>query len=447
MNALRKRHAVIDCDPGCDDALALLMAFNSGRYYQIDILTVAGNVGVNQTTENACRIAFLASRTRPTDVAIYKGCAASLDGLSPSAASVHGRDGLGDVPDRLFLNSKSRSEYLKFRRKTLCSRTSAVKHYLELFRNRRNHSPRDLICTGPLTNLASFLINLDKKEHSDFWETWRCIVLMTGALYVRGNISYHGEFNAYADPLALRIVLDSFGGAQVAAKDEKQFPKLCLVTLDITEKLNLLWEEIDIGESKRRASVIESRLFSFVSCMLQKYFLFHGLFAVQAVRYCKDFKPGHTVHFPCARRKCSKRDKACEDPDSFRRKKRDEFERARSLGSAGLKKVPRFCQLHDPLAVYTALNSRGMLLKEILTPISVYASPELGGTRGSIRDVEPRLFFFEIEPGTPAGRQRERAHLLEVTPKVQIIDEAGFMGSHEARFLRELKSAIGLRVP
>lgn len=457
-------HLVIDCDPGCDDALALLMAFNSKRYQQIDILTVAGNVGVNQTTENACKVAFLAHNKDQTEVAVYKGCAASLEGLTPSAASVHGRDGLGDVPDRVFLEQHLRPQYLSFRESVLGlaqpkrTTVTAAERYWELFRNQGGNSPRHLICTGPLTNLASFLINVDKKEHINFWESWQSIVFMTGALYVRGNISYHGEFNAYADPLALRVVLDSFGRAQGKSKKNGRFPMLCLVTLDITEKLNLFWEELDeIRKGNSKLGVInDDRLFKFVSCMLQKYFLFHGLFAEQADRYCRYFEPSHVVKFACTKQKCGHRRKDCKDVESFRRKRFEEFREARRLGSGGLKHIPRFCQLHDPLAVYVALNYKRMPLK----PLSVYVSPELGTTRGNIQAVEPRSTFFEIESGSArddagktrkthgkGGHQRSGGYLLDIIPEVQVIDEEKFMASRKSKFLRNLKSAVGVKIP
>jgi len=50
---------VFDCDPGCDDALAIALVAQDGQYRKIELLTVAGNVSVDQTTANACRLVEL----------------------------------------------------------------------------------------------------------------------------------------------------------------------------------------------------------------------------------------------------------------------------------------------------------------------------------------------------------------------------------------------------
>ncbi|MCC6156135.1 MAG: nucleoside hydrolase, partial [Candidatus Hydrogenedentes bacterium] len=240
------RHLVLDCDPGCDDALAIFMALDAKVYSRVDVLTVAGNVGVEQTTANAVRILYLASeclKSKPT-MHVYKGCQMSLDGVRPSAASVHGRDGLGDVPFNVFAQNIDRVTFGEFRAECLeashlqkKAKISAAHRYLELL---HDVSPvdtkRDLVCIGPLTNIASALLQLGPEEQRKFWTIWERVVIMGGALGVQGNISHSAEFNCHADPLAMKIVLDSIPKSK---PEDSKVP--IFVTLDCTEKVSLLW--------------------------------------------------------------------------------------------------------------------------------------------------------------------------------------------------------------
>ena len=97
---------VFDCDPGCDDALAISLVLRANNYKQIEILTVAGNVGVDSATTNALRLVTIAlSNNSKTSVKVFKGCGRSLTGWELPASNVHGRDGLGDIPES-FLKKK-----------------------------------------------------------------------------------------------------------------------------------------------------------------------------------------------------------------------------------------------------------------------------------------------------------------------------------------------------
>lgn len=114
-------HWIIDCDPGCEDALALALLATSTDLpvdTTVEVLTVAGNVGVDSTTGNACRVVAACGKHWQ----IYRGCNGSLAGEVVPAASVHGRDGLGDVPNNAF-GVKPQSHNLKM---------SAVQRLVEL---------------------------------------------------------------------------------------------------------------------------------------------------------------------------------------------------------------------------------------------------------------------------------------------------------------------------
>ncbi|NTW43611.1 MAG: hypothetical protein HGB14_04060, partial [Anaerolineaceae bacterium] len=111
---------VWDCDPGCDDALGIALFLKrqlaSPSYDNVYFLTVAGNVSIEQTTFNAARVLIAClwqkeqseqdTKKLAQQFMIYRGCNRSMDGEEPSAASVHGRDGLGDAPNSLIWEGK-----------------------------------------------------------------------------------------------------------------------------------------------------------------------------------------------------------------------------------------------------------------------------------------------------------------------------------------------------
>ena len=85
---------VIDCDPGVDDALALLLAAASPEVDLRAVTCVAGNRPVDQAARNACRVLDLAGRG---DVPVHAGCSRPLTQPEPRCNLVHGEDGLAGV--------------------------------------------------------------------------------------------------------------------------------------------------------------------------------------------------------------------------------------------------------------------------------------------------------------------------------------------------------------
>ena len=85
---------LIDTDPGVDDALALLMAFNDARHEIVGLTIAAGNVGLQYTVRNALKLCEVAGRE---DIPVFAGAPAPLLHPSPDAGYVHGQDGFGDV--------------------------------------------------------------------------------------------------------------------------------------------------------------------------------------------------------------------------------------------------------------------------------------------------------------------------------------------------------------
>jgi inosine-uridine nucleoside N-ribohydrolase len=173
---------IIDCDPGHDDAFALLLAVASPEVELIGVTTVAGNQTLEKTTANALKVLELAGRG---DVPVAAGASDPLVRTRDVAAHVHGDTGL-DGPD-LPVPAASPVE------------SHAVQFMADLIREREGKVT--LVPTGPLTNVA-LLLALEPDARPDR------IVLMGGAIG-EGNRTPAAEFNIWADPEAARRVFSS----------------------------------------------------------------------------------------------------------------------------------------------------------------------------------------------------------------------------------------------
>ena len=173
---------IVDCDPGHDDALALLLAAGDPRVRLLGVTTVAGNQTLDKTTRNALRILALAG---VTDVPVAAGCDRPLAGELTVAEDIHGTSGL-DGPD---LDGP-------------VGEVAGV-HGVELMRRliAGSAEPVTLIATGPLTNVALLL-----STHPSVVPNVDRVVFMGGSTD-RGNTTPYGEFNIVTDPEAADIVL------------------------------------------------------------------------------------------------------------------------------------------------------------------------------------------------------------------------------------------------
>lgn len=177
---------LIDTDPGVDDALALLMAFDAPGHEVVGLTIAAGNVGLQHTVANALKLCEVAGRA---GVPVFAGCAAPLLHPAPDAAYVHGQDGFGDVGY------------------TPAARAPAAEHAaLAILRLSHAHAGRLLlVALGPLTNIALAL-----KLDPTLPDRIARLVVMGGAVNCRGNITPAAEFNVYFDPEAAHIVFTAF---------------------------------------------------------------------------------------------------------------------------------------------------------------------------------------------------------------------------------------------
>ncbi len=176
---------VIDTDPGIDDALALLFAWNSPEIQVEVITTVAGNVTIEAATTNLLRLLAL-RRPVPRPV-VAAGAPGPLARALTTATRYHGEDGLGDLPDWPEVEP-------------LPGSPGAVEVILDAAR--RHERDLTIIALGPLTNLALAL-----KEDAGALERVGRIVAMGGAVDVPGNVTPTAEFNMFVDPEAAHRVL------------------------------------------------------------------------------------------------------------------------------------------------------------------------------------------------------------------------------------------------
>jgi inosine-uridine nucleoside N-ribohydrolase len=176
---------VIDTDPGIDDALALLFAWNSPEIQVEVITTVAGNVTIEAASTNLLRLLAL-RRPVPRPI-VAAGAPGPLARALTTATRYHGEDGLGDLPDWPEVEP-------------LPGSPGAVEVILDAAR--RHERDLTIIALGPLTNLALAL-----KEDAGALERVGRIVAMGGAVDVPGNVTPTAEFNMFVDPEAAHRVL------------------------------------------------------------------------------------------------------------------------------------------------------------------------------------------------------------------------------------------------
>jgi pyrimidine-specific ribonucleoside hydrolase len=204
---------LIDCDPGIDDAIALLLACASPEVRLLGVTTVGGNADIYHTTRNARRVLALAGRD---DVPVARGAGRPLVVARPRAArEVHGDDGV--------------------RGAALPEPTAALdpRHAVDLIADTIRSRPEavTLVAVGPLTNVA-LLYAMHPEEASRLDR----LVIMGGAAGT-GNVTPRAEFNVWADPDAAYRVLTGPGLPAMVPTT--------LVTLDVTMAVPLTAADLD----------------------------------------------------------------------------------------------------------------------------------------------------------------------------------------------------------
>jgi pyrimidine-specific ribonucleoside hydrolase len=240
-----RKPVIMDCDPGHDDAIALVMAFASDALDVKLVTTLAGNQTPDKTLNNALRVlSFIGA-----EVEVAQGARKPLVRDLIIAPEVHGESGLEGtyIPEP-----------------TLCkSERSAVDAMADVIK--KSEDKITLIPTGPLTNIASLLL-----AHPEAKENIERISLMGGSC-IGGNWTPAAEFNILVDPEAASIVF----GSKVP---------ITMCGLDVTHKALIYDEEIE------KMHKLGGKVSKMVAELLDFFALFHKK---------QGFK-GSPLHDPCA---------------------------------------------------------------------------------------------------------------------------------------------------
>jgi inosine-uridine nucleoside N-ribohydrolase len=225
---------LIDCDPGHDDAIALLLALASPEVELLGVTSVAGNQTLDKTTANAIRVLEFAGRP---DLPVAAGADRPLVREQFVAADVHGETGL-DGPDL-----------------PPPQREPVDQHAVDFLAEKIHSSERPvtLIPLGPLTNVALLLaLHPDARPER--------IVLMGGAI-AEGNVTPAAEFNIWCDPEA---------AARVFASDID----VTMIGLDVTHKA--LFTQAHIGRLAGRVGEMVTELLRFYGTYHRSVYNFDG---------------------------------------------------------------------------------------------------------------------------------------------------------------------------
>lgn len=204
---MEKRKVIIDCDPGIDDAYALVLALREPSLEVLGIHTVSGNVSVAHTTRNTRGLLYLLD----SDVPIHVGYNQPLAVEPRFAADVHGHNG--------FAGYEFSDDQLK-----PISHLTSLQAYYEVLS--KTEDKITIIAIGPLTNVAMLI-----KAYPELIHKIDSISIMGGGLK-GGNITVAGEFNFYVDPHAAKIVFES--GIPII-----------MAGLDVTEKARFFKEDVE----------------------------------------------------------------------------------------------------------------------------------------------------------------------------------------------------------
>lgn len=203
---MKKTKIILDCDPGHDDAMALLMALAAENIELLAVTTSAGNQYPEKTFQNAKKLLALAKRE---DIPVAMGAPKPIRRELIIAEEIHGESGL----DGAHLPEPTAPAL------TISANDLMAKILKE------SDEKIAIVATGPLTNVAIFLLS-----HPELKDKIELISFMGGACF-GGNITPHAEFNIYVDPEAADVVVNA--GVPVA-----------MFGLDVTLKAQLFPQDV-----------------------------------------------------------------------------------------------------------------------------------------------------------------------------------------------------------
>jgi len=247
IDGVTPQRILIDCDPGHDDAIALLLALASPEVELLGVTTVAGNQTLEKTTANAIRVLDFVGRE---DVAVAAGADRPLLREPFVAAYVHGHTGL-DGPDL-----------------PPPQRDPVAQHAVDFLAE--HVSGTTLVPIGPLTNVALLLV-----RHPDARP--ERIVLMGGSIGL-GNVTPAAEFNIWADP-------------EAAARVFASGIELTMIGLDVTHQALLMADDAERLRASGRTGRMVAELYDFFHRFHEDTYGFGGSPIHDALALAQVFRP------------------------------------------------------------------------------------------------------------------------------------------------------------
>lgn len=236
---MEKRKIILDCDPGHDDAIAIMLAAKSPAIDLLGITVVAGNQTLEKTVGNALRVC----QYLDLDVPVYQGCGQPMVRERRAvAADIHGQTGL-DGPVFLPLDREAEQQH-------------AVLYIIDTLL--KSGGDVTVVTTGPMTNLGMAM-----RLYPEIVPKIREIVIMGGS-YQLGNVTPAAEFNVNADADAAHVVFTSGR-------------KLTMVGLDVTRKVLCLPAVMErMGRVTNAASRLFVELMTFYNTRQKEVFGWEG---------------------------------------------------------------------------------------------------------------------------------------------------------------------------
>ncbi|KAL5545885.1 hypothetical protein UlMin_005572 [Ulmus minor] len=251
-----KEKLIIDTDPGIDDSMAILMAFQTPGLEILGLTTIFGNVTTEYATRNALLLCEIAGFP---GLPVAEGSPEPLKGGTPRVADfVHGSDGLG----HLFLPAPQTKKIEKNASEFLVDKVSEYPGEVSI------------LALGPLTNIA-----LAIKRDSSFAKKVKKIIVLGGAFFALGNVNPAAEANIYGDSEAADVVFTS--GANIV-----------VVGINITTQVKFTDDDLlEIRQSKGKHAQILCDMSKFYRDWHVKSDGVHGIFLHDPVSFVAVVRP------------------------------------------------------------------------------------------------------------------------------------------------------------
>lgn len=272
-----------DCDPGHDDAIALMYCLSEPKINLVGVSTVHGNQESFKTFKNALRVLYISGNISKLDkIKVISGANKPLKRPSKICGEIHGESGLGGV-DWKEVDKKIEELGINLNEGEKQNIENVADGIHNAYINSKNKKLTILV-TGCHTNIAAYV----QKYPDDIKSGNINVVAMGGAIDTYGNTGPWAEFNIQIDPEAFNIVLNAFQTA-----DKKSL--ITLVPIDVTHTVLSTPEVIEKFDKKNKFEELIVKLLYFFKDTYKNVFNFssppvHDPVAAYYIAHPEDFE-------------------------------------------------------------------------------------------------------------------------------------------------------------